>query len=223
MAAGSRILVASALLLSFATPVRAQFEGDLPIQRPVLTKIARSANGSPLANANCPQATCDTVWVGHSSSGPGGAFLGVGVGGLWDFDTDVAGTDSTQGWTRHPYPYTSGVTRPAISRPEWAYDYGNEINLGNTNLWHARDLAGRKYRRTGMISAWHADDMVGVKKKLNDGAEPSAVPIAGARSAWCGLRESGNLHAVDPITGNGINGDSYNVIGPFERGHQHEP
>ena len=217
MAAGSRVLLASALLLFLATPAGATLDevatGDLPIVRPAFAKAPRSAGGSPLANANCPQATCDTVWVGHSSSGPGGAFLGVGVGGLWDFDTDVAGTDSTQGWTRHPYPYTSGVTRPALSRPEFAYDYGNEINLGNTNLWHARDLAGRKYRRTGMISAWHADDMVGVKRKLNDVAEPSAVPIAGARSAWCGLRESGNLHAIDPITGNGINGDSYNVVG----------
>jgi hypothetical protein len=145
--------------------------------------------------------------------GPRRRVPGHRVGGVWDFDTDVAGTDSSQGWTRHPYPYTSGPQRPAIQRPEWAYDYGNQINLGNTNLWHARDLAGRKYRRTGVISAWHADDMVGVKRKLNDVAEPSAVPIAGARSAWCGLRESTNMHAVDPLTGNGINGDHYNVTG----------
>jgi hypothetical protein len=218
MAPGSRLLIAFALLLASTPPARAQIlegaSGELPVVRPILTRASRGANGSAVANANCPQATCDTVWVGHSSSGPGGAFLGVGVGGVWDFDTDVAGTDSTQGWTRHPYPYTSGVNRPAIARPEFAYDYGNQINLGNTNLWHARDLAGRKYRRTGVISAWHADDMVGVKRKLNDGAEPSAVPIAGARSAWCGLRESGNLHAVDPITGNGINGDHYNIFGP---------
>jgi len=201
------------LACSEASWAQEEVMNDVPISRPIVSRSAGSNGGSPLANSNCPQATCDTVWVGHSSSGPGGAFLGIGVGGMWDFDTGVAGTDSTQGWIRHLYAYTSGVTRPAASRPEWAYNYGNVINTGNTNLWHARDLAGRKYKRTGMISAWHADDMVGVKKKLNDGAEPSAVPIAGARSAWCGLRESGNLHAVDPITGNGINGDSYNSIG----------
>ena len=52
---------------------------DLPIQRPVLRPSAGAGVGSPLLNANCPQATCDTVWVGHSSSGPGGAFLGIGA------------------------------------------------------------------------------------------------------------------------------------------------
>src|SRR4051812_33570976 len=200
------------LLFAFASPALAQ-EGDVQIRRALAGRAATVSGVFGVSNANCPQVTCDTVWVGHSGSGPGGAFLGVGIGGLWDFDSDIAGTDSTQGWTRHPYPYTSGAVSPAIARPEWAYDYGNEIDLGNTNLWHARDLAGRKYRRTGMISAWHADDMAGVKKKLSNGAEPSAVPIAGARSAWCGLRASGDMHAVDPITGNGINGDSYNTFG----------
>src|SRR4029078_10926442 len=100
MAAGSRLLLASILLFVFATPAHAQLDeaipGDPPIMRPVLAKVPASASRSSVANANCPQATCDTVWVGHSSSGPGGAFLGVGIGGLWDFDTDVAGTDSTQ-------------------------------------------------------------------------------------------------------------------------------
>jgi hypothetical protein len=207
-----RILL-SLLLLSCTTPVFAQGD-ELPIQRPVLKEAGAAALVSPVFNSNCPQATCDTVWVGHSSSGPGGTFLGVGVGGRWDYDTDVAGTDSTQGWRTHAYAFTSGVTRPANQRPEWALDYGNQVNLGNTNLWHARELAGRKFVKTGIVSAWHADDMAGVKKKLNDGAEPSAVPIAGARSAWCGLREGGNTHAVDPLTGNYINGDLYSSFGP---------
>jgi len=159
------------------------------------------------ANSNCVPATCDTVWVGHSSSGPGGAFLGVSVGGLWDFDAGIAGTDSTQGWLRWAIAYTSGVTRPAASRPEWALSFGNVINEGNTNLWAARDLAGRKYIKTGIAGAWHSSTLAGVKKKLNDGAEPSAAPISGARSAWCGLRESGNQTDVDALTGNYINGD----------------
>ena len=34
------------------------------------------------ANSNCVATTCDTVWVGHSSSGPGGAYLGVSIVGL---------------------------------------------------------------------------------------------------------------------------------------------
>jgi hypothetical protein len=58
--------------------------------------------------------------------------------------------DSTQGWQRWALAYTSGVTRPANQRPEFALDYGNVINEGNTNLWAARDLAGRKYIKTGI-------------------------------------------------------------------------
>jgi len=165
------------------------------------------------ANSNCIATTCDTVWVGHSNSGPGGAFLGVSVGGNWDFDTGVANTDSTQGWQRWTVAYTFGQSRAAIDRPEWALNYGNMINEGNTNLWSARDLAGRKYVKTGIAGAWHSSTLAGVKKKLSDGAEPSALPISGTRSAWCGLRESGNTLDQDALTGNYINGDLYNVAG----------
>src|SRR5262245_42258145 len=131
----NRILLALSLAFACAAPVAAQ-EADLPIQRALLAR-PRAAGGSfGTANANCPQATRDTVWVGHSSSGPGGTFLGVGVGGVWDYDTGASGTDSTQGWTSQILAYTSGVTRPANQRLEWAYDYGNMIDMGNTNLWH---------------------------------------------------------------------------------------
>ncbi len=160
-----------------------------------------------VANSDCAGTACDTVWVGHSSAGPGGAFLGVGVGGVWDFDTGAAGTDSTQGWKRYAMQYRSGGTRPAINRPEWAVDTGNMINEGNTNLWTARNIAGRKYVKTGIAGAWHSDTMAGVKLNVLNGAEPSALPIAGTRSAWCGLRESGNTSAQDALTGNYINGD----------------
>src|SRR5215204_2304930 len=191
MATGTRILLAPVLLLSFASPARAQLESafDLPIQRPVLSPIARTPGASMVANANCPQATCDTVWVGHSNSGPGGAFLGVGVGGVWDFDTGIAGTDSTQGWHRWALRMAFTATRPAIDRLEWAVDYGNQVNEGNTNLWNARNLAGRKYVKTGVAGVWHSDHMNGVKLNVANGAEPSATPISGTRSAWCGLRE----------------------------------
>ena len=210
-----RLLLAFGVLACSASFARAQ---EVLLPDPTLRqlssgRLAIPGRGSALANSNCPQATCDTVWVGHSSSGPGGAFLGVGVGGVWDFDMGIAGTDSSQGWQRHSIPYTSNVSAPAGARPEWAFDWGNVINEGNTNLWKARDLAGRKYVRGGVVSAWHPDDMAGVKKKLSDGAEPSAVPIAGARSAWCGLRASGDTHATDPLTGNFINGDLYFGVG----------
>ncbi len=183
-------------------------DGDLPTYQPML----RQARTSPVfrtATTNCPGATCDTVWVGHSASGAGGSYLGVGVGGVWDFDHDIAGTDSTQGWAHYAMVYTFGPTRPANQRLEWAYDYGNQINAGNTALWAARDLAGRKYVKTGIAGAWHADDLAGVKLNVLNGSEPSAVPIVGARSAWCGLRVTGDTHAIDALTGNAINSDRY--------------
>ncbi len=168
-----------------------------------------SAGGSAFgtANSNCVAASCDTVWVGHSNAGPGGAFLGVSIGGVWNFDDGIAGTDSTQGWRRWSMHYRSGGTRPAAARPEWALDYGNQINEGNTALWAARVGAGRKFIKTGVAGAWHSDTMVGVKTNIANGAEPSALPIAGLRSAWCGLRESGNTVAQDALTGNYLNGD----------------
>jgi len=181
-------------------------------------KLVRPASGGSsvfsTSNSNCPGASCDTVWVGHSNAGPGGAFLGVGVGGNWDFDTGVAGTDSTQGWKRGLHRYAFGATRAVNTRPEWYLDYGNIVNAGNTNLWNARDLAGRKYVKTGIAGAWHSDPMTGIKLNIANGAEPSAAPIAGTRSAWCGLREAGNHAAQDALTGNYINGDLYYDIGP---------
>jgi len=58
---------------------------------------------------------------------------------------------------------------------------------------------------------------------VSNGAEPSAVPIAGARSAWCGLREAGNTRAQDALTGNYINGDVYYDIGPVYTANNNLP
>ena len=167
------------------------------------------------ANSNCAAATCDTVWVGHSNAGAGGAFLGVGVGGKWDFDTGIAGTDSTQGWRFFTLPIRFGATRPIANRLEWARDYGNSINRGDQNLWNARTGAGRSFVKTGVAGAWHADGMAGVKLNVSNVGEASATPIAGARSAWCGLREPGNTNAdaLDALTGNYINGDLVVEVG----------
>ncbi len=167
---------------------------------------AATATGVGACLGNNPSTACDTVWVGHVA----GSYLGTGVGGNWDFDTDAAGTDSSQGFRRWAFPFTSNAAAAPTDRPQWAYDYGNTINEGNTNLWAARDLAGRKYVKTGIAGAWHSDPMTGIRKNNNpatNGGEVSAAPIDGAASAWCGLRVSGDQTAVDALTGNYINSD----------------
>ena len=204
--------IVSVALLLFAGATRVAQAGDdaSDVPKNVIKKspvAASQAGASRTSNSNCPGASCDTVWVGHSNSGPGGAFLGVGVGGVWDFDTGIAGTDSTQGWRRWAVRMHFSASRPALSRLEWAIDYGNQLNEGNTNLWNARNLAGRKYVKTGIAGVWHSDHMNGVKLNVSNGAEPSATPISGTRSAWCGLREAGNTQAQDALTGNYITGD----------------
>ncbi len=161
---------------------------------------------STTSNSSCAGSACDTVWVGHKV----GTYLDVAVGGVWDFDTDAAGTDSTQGFRRWSYPWTSNSIALPTDRPAWAFDYGNAIDEGNTNLWAARDLAGRAYVKTGIAGAWHSDPMTNIRKNANpatNGGELSAVPIDGARSAWCGLRVSGDQTAQDALTGNYINSD----------------
>ncbi len=182
-------------------------EADLGVEKATPRQTRAGASVFGTSNSNCAGASCDTVWVGHSSAGPGGAFLGIAAGGVWDFDTGIAGTDSTQGWKRWGLQYRTGGTRAVQDRPEWAVDTGNHVNEGNTNLWTARTLAGRKFVKTGVAGVWHSDDMAGVKLNVSNGAEPTSLPIAGSRSAWCGLRQSGSTAAVDALTGNYLNGD----------------
>jgi hypothetical protein len=210
-----RTLSFAALFLApfLATRVRAGdlLEPEASIVRPVLTAHASGALLGT-ANSNCVGATCDTVWVGHKA----GTFLGVAVGGVWNFDDDVAGTDSSQGFRRWVQHYASGASLNATDRPSWAYDYGNMIDEGNSNLDAARLAAGRKFVPLGIAGAWHSDPMTNIRRNANpatNGGELSAQAIHGSRSAWCGLRVSGDLTAQDALTGNYINGDLYSREG----------
>jgi hypothetical protein len=199
-----------ALGATTASATDSPLQPDLGIVKAMRGGAAVGGGAFGTANSNCAAATCDTVWIGHSNAGPGGAFLGVGVGGKWDFDTGIAGTDSSQGWTFNSLFFRNApATTPLAQRLAFARDFGNSINQGDQNLWNARTTAGRKFVKTGVVGAWHADGMSGVKLNVSDANEASAQPIAGSRSAWCGLREAGNTNAdaLDALTGNYINGD----------------
>jgi hypothetical protein len=145
-----------------------------------------------LRATNFAASPSETVSVGYlsTSTDPNK----VGVGGVWDFDTDIAGTDSTQGW--HFLSITKAGTEPGPSPEEqlhWYYAYGNAVNVGDHALWKERLLQGRTFRRYGVAGVWHADHMSGVSS-----------PISGTRSAWCGLRhtEDANATQLDQLTGN---------------------
>lgn len=186
------------LAASLSTAFAAQAQEDLDrievLRRPLPTMGLRALQRAPDPAASAPE----TVKVGYlvTSADPNK----VGVGGKWDFDTDVAGTDSSQFWRfvlgtmaadagRYPTPQ---------SRPTWYYDYGNNINQGDHELWKARLAAGRSFRRTGLAGVWHADPMTGIA---------GSSPIRGSRSAWCGLRLPGDYTVRDELTGNAYNSD----------------
>jgi hypothetical protein len=149
----------------------------------------------------------DTIGVGFlaTSADPNKVHLG----GVWDFDTpyyaaDISGTDSSQFWTfihsTEQHDATTNFPTPQ-SRPFWYYDWGNNINAGDHNLWMSR-VGKRIFRRTGLAGVWHQDDLSTVPDTgtITPGF---AHNITGSGSAWCGLRLSGDPNApVDPYTGN---------------------
>jgi len=96
------LLLAAVAVTAFATSTHAGLEtggsSDVPVLRALPRVPVASAPRFGTSNSNCAGSACDTVWIGHGNAGPGGAFLGVTASGVWDFDTGIAGTDSTQGW-----------------------------------------------------------------------------------------------------------------------------
>ncbi len=190
------------LLAGFAAGVGAAYAADLD-QAPSITRPVHSLGAKSLSMGT---AAGDTAWVGHKLDGtanPNTDWLDVFKDGVWDFDTDIAGTDSSQGSRRMFIPYASALAftiTPSTDRPiQIALDHGNVINEGNSNLWTARDGAARKYRKTGIAGAWHSDAL-GI-------GSPVVNALAGTRSAWCGIRAGGDNSHIDALTGNAINAD----------------
>jgi len=169
----------------------------------------------------------DTVWIGHVNTstglpgtaggyGPyhigrgsnhiiGGGKLGSAsdLNGVWDFDHWSAGeTDSLQGWwpVQSPFASVGSTDFDDVRRPFFCLDYGN---LGNYAP------LGPTHRTFGVTGYWHADGgstqpAVPTASDHNP-LTPTWAPISGTRSAWCGLRSSGDGAVVDPITGNAYN------------------
>ena len=165
------------LLAAFALPAPAQ-SADLPPRLHHPDQTSRARLG----------ANPDTVWVGHSPASSD--VHRVAVGGRWDFEISAWPPDSAQGWRflRAPIATDADLYPLPVDRPWWYYDYGNNVN-GIRGYGSAPE-------HTGLMGVWHVDPMTGVTS-----------PIAGTRSAWCGLRVPGDLLVMDAVTGNPFTGD----------------
>lgn len=141
----------------------------------------------------------ETTWVGHRS-GQAGNYWEVGVGprrpgvssnGIWTFDLPVHG-DSLQGWWPVRFPSFGDGFVTNWERPWCATDQGNVVN-------EVLGAAPEHQRSTGVVGVWHVD------RGRDEGSGVTWAPLAGAGSAWCGLRRHGDLSETDPITGNPFN------------------
>jgi hypothetical protein len=193
--------------------------------------VAAGAGTSPASRLRMSSAPCaDTVWIGHvvSATGlpgtaggappyhigrglnriTGGGAPGTPAGsfnGVWCFDHFQAGeSDTLMGWWPVTLPFASngGVSVADRSRPFSGLDYGNQGN-------YVLNAASGPTRRTfGVTSYWHRDLGSGLPSSALPGTNPTPLtwtPLAGAASAWCGLRAHGDAAVVDPVTGNPFN------------------
>lgn len=221
-----KLFVASLLVLGaalLAMPVLAQTlenTGDIPgkLMNAAMAKELKS-RAAALGTSAGPN---DTTWVGYNPAYAGSNYWSVGVGnrwpkgafgptkgdippvaaantGYWDWDHPVHG-DSLQGWWPMRHLYTSFFIANLNDkfRPWHAIDTGNELSYVINQ--------GNPYRRTfGVTSAWHVDPgnaPVTVTGTDVNPSPPRWTPIAGAKSAWCGLRSHGDKTEVDGLTGN---------------------
>jgi len=196
-------------------------------QQRLLTKSARlntSANGDTFFIGHTTIAPYSEPWhVGRGPYLPGSA----GYDGMWDFDTydngvDAAHSDSMQGWIPVITPNTRSAGTLADYNRSWqCLDWGNRMC--------ASPVQGRT---PGIISAWHVDNgnfplypeaaYASMHGGVNDPPQVDNdwTPLAGSKSAWCGLRSGQDFSVVDQLanggTGNHLNGEA--VIGVFTDG-----
>src|SRR5580765_7045644 len=168
------------------------------IARPALAQDD-DAPGEVLRNAQIvKQLTATRAKRLGVSAGPDPDTVNVGTNAFWDWDNTVGiqAPDSLHGWwpTHRQYVSTGGLTLTDDQRPWWALDHGN---LGN----YVISQQSSAKRTFGVVSYWHGDP------GNNAGSAMMWSPINGTRSAWCGLREHGDVSVVDQVTGQPYNQD----------------
>src|SRR5262245_16374715 len=208
-------LLAAAALATLATlytaPARAQDEASVEGQMLRNAQMARELLASRAARLRTSAGPDpDTVYVGKSRTNHTAPdnywnlYVGDYLPGInnannafWDFDNSVGiqAPDSLHGWwpIRRQYNSTGGLSLVDSDRPWWALDHGN---LGNYVI--SQSPAAK--RTFGVVGYWHGDP----------GGPGNGVfwtSLSGSRSAWCGLRQHGDLTVVDQVTNNPYNQD----------------
>mgnify|MGYP003574744526 FL=1 len=109
----SLLLVGTGLTDALAEENARSFD-EIGIKRPLVNApLAQRASGFSTSQA-------DTIWVGYTGTRTAANPYGVGIGGVWEFDTDAATTDSTQFWSFYLLHWRSESTTalPTVaSRP----------------------------------------------------------------------------------------------------------
>src|SRR5262252_5599128 len=133
------------------------------------------------------------IWVGDYLPGTTAA-----TNAFWDWDNSVGiqAADSLHGWwpLHRQYNSTGGLTLTDDQRPWWALDHGNLIN-------YVISQQGTAKRTFGVVGLWHGDP------GSSAGSAVRWSPLSGTRSAWCGLRQHGDVSVADAVTGNPFNQD----------------
>src|SRR5262252_704920 len=209
------VLAAAALCLA-APAVRAQDDGTPGevLRNAQLVRMLTASRAHRLGTSAGPDP--DTVYVGKSYTNntapdnywniytgtyrPG---LNAATNALWHWDNTVGiqAPDSLRGWwpLRRQYNKTGGLTLTDDQRPWWALDHGN---LGN----YVISQQSSAKRTFGVVSYWHGDPGNGA------GSAVLWSPITGTRSAWCGLRQHGDLSVMDAVTGQPFNQDAVQYL-----------
>jgi len=159
----------------------------------------------------------DTVYVGKSFTNhtaadnywniyTGDYLPGVATStnAFWDWDNSVGiqTADSLQGWwpLHRQYNSTGGLTLTDDQRPWWAIDHGNLANYVMSSNTAAK-------RTFGVVGIWHADPGAAA------GGGVPWTPLSGTKSAWCGLRQHGDLAVSDAQTKNAFNANVVQYLG----------
>src|SRR2546423_4911663 len=154
----------------------------------------------------------DTVYIGKSSTNHTAAdnywniYTGTYLPGVnnttnafwgWDNSVGIQAADLLQGWwpLRRQYNSAGGLTLTDDQRPWWAIDHGNLANYVISQQSSAK-------RTFGVVGIWHAD------AGKNAGVAVHWTPLAGTKSAWCGLRQHGDQSVLDQVTKNAYNQDT---------------